>query len=1208
MRAIFLCCVCLVASPAFGEWKVNFADNPSVEDDANRDRLPDAWQMSAYRSPAKLDWDDRVAHSGKHSLRIRDSKHTSGKDWDENTGRWVSATKRPVTPGTTYTLEAWVKTKGVTGRAAVQIAWWNEGKWLAESSSQPVTGTSDWQRVTLTAKAPAEANSAVIYLGLGNSQGTAWFDDINMIEGDRLPENYYAVGLPGSQGHGIEALATLHAGDVWLRGVPFRIGRGASAQGIATVVLQCKGLEKTPAAVAVPLDQKCGVLYFLHACTGAKAGSRVGQYELVYGDGQTTAIPLRCDREITDLKRPLEAKESVVGWEATDGDNKPVALGLFPLVNPRPEAKIKAIRLVATQPGATLILAGLTTADGTPLLTERPIRYEFNDTSKWYPFTFTLDDTSRDTIDLSYLLDGPAGKHGFVSVGKDGHFYFADRTRARFFGTNVCGRAACPEKEEAKRVAARLAKYGVNLLRIHAIDTVWSPVIDYSKGDSRHLDAAAMDRLDFFFAELKRRGIYVYFDMLDYRQFAEADGVKDASQFEHGWHRSIKGASCYNDRMIELQKEFAEKFFTHHNPYTRLRYVDDPAVAVVEITNENSVFYFQNTTLTLPCYLEELNQRWNQWLLARYNDRAGLAAAWTDAKGRCALAAEEDPARSNVVLPLKWLYQRPEDADYVGPRSPARVNAMVRFLFDLERRYYTEMRAHLTKIGIKVPITGTNQTFCPASNFADAMNDFMSRNNYWCHPAVHAKPFFRFQNRAALSSELPKESNPVTEVASSTVAKKPMIVPEFNFPWPNEFRAEGLLMMTAYGCLQDWDGLLFFTYSPGEEMLSWFGNQSDPVRWGEYPAAALMFHRHDVSTAKNTVHIGYSETDIFSARPSHAGDASSPFRYLSYLSKVRNSYFKESYSGDADVVISSGYSPVGSYENARRAILLAKSPWADRSQRQRNRALIAGPWSELFTSTTANDKIPLAFQRFLGEEKTWELTVDTLADVTRLPAGAVPVGLTADGRHSLGFAGERVCVVPDASALGKVDPVWDYRLFATAARRWGLPGYDKTDFVEHRYVSDTGELVLDRTPGFLQIQTPKTKGAVGFLGEAGRVELGGVTVECRTPFAAVVVSSLDSEPLGASRRVLITAVARAENTGQAFSDGKRTVPDRGREPVLVEPVQCLIRLAMPAAAIVYPLDPTGKRREPVAATFEQGTLRVDLEGVRSPWCEVIVGP
>lgn len=1209
MRVLFFCCVCLVASPAFAEWKVNLADNPSVEDDANHDQLPDAWRASAYDSPAILDWNDGVAHSGRRSLRIRDTKHPTGTSWRENTGRWTSAKRFSVIPGATYTLEAWIKTQDVTGRAAVQIAWWNQNKWLAESTSTAISGTRDWQRVTVTAKAPSEADAAMIYLGLSNSQGTAWYDDINMIQGSELPRDCQPVDLPAHRnlrGDMPETLGRLTPGNRTLRGVRFHIASATDSQGIGVIVLQGQGHEKASPSVTIPVGRQCDVLYFLHGCMGAQRGARVGQYDLLYEDGQTVTLPLRCGREVADIHHPNETSEAAVGWETVVGEGQTVGVSLFPVINPRPTVTLKAVRLAAARTGAELRLVALTTANGPALLTERPILLQFNDTSDWYPFDFPLDDTNLDTIDLTSLLDGPAGRHGFLTVGKDGHFYFQDGARARFFGTNVCGQAACPEKEEARRVAARLAKYGVNMLRIHTIDGIWGPVIDYSKGDSRHLDEAAMDRLDFFFAELKQRGIYVYFDMLDYRQFKESDGVKDASQFEHDWRHSIKGASRFNDRMIELQKEFAQQFFTHENPYTKLRYVDDPAVAVVEITNENSVFYFQNVTLTIPCYLEELKKRWNEWLLSQYKDRAQLAAAWNDAKGRCALLPEEDPARSNVILPLKHLYQKPEEADYVGERSPARVNAMVRFFFDLERRYYTEMREHLKKIGVKVPITGTNQTFCPASNCADSINDFMSRNNYWCHPDMHAKPFFRFRNLAALNSDLPRVSNPVTEVASSTVAGKPMIVPEFNFPWPNEFRAECLLMMTAYGCLQDWDGLLFFAYSPREEVLNCFGNQSDPVRWGEIPAAALMFHRQDITAAKNTIHIGYSENDVFSARPPHSRDASSPFRYLSYLSKVRNRYFKDTYHGDADVVIASGYSPVGSYEHARRAILFAKSPWADRTQRLQNRALIAGPWSDIF-STVAGNKIPLTFQPCFGEPQTLEVAVDTLANVARLPAGSLPIGITADGSRALGFVNDRFCVAPDASALGKADPVWDYRLFAAAAKQWKLPGYEQAEFTEHRYVSDTGELVLDRTPGVLLIQTPKTKGFVGFLNQIGSIDLGGLTIEGSTPFAAIVVSALDGQPLGTSRRMLITAVARAENSGQAFSGDKQSVPERGRSPVLAEPVRCTVTLAVPGPATVFPLDPSGKRRVPVAVPADSQRMRLNLEGVKSPWCEVVVG-
>lgn len=700
--------------------------------------------------------------------------------------------------------------------------------------------------------------------------------------------------------------------------------------------------------------------------------------------------------------------------------------------------------------------------------TEAPL--ERNDTSSWYPFTFPLDDTNLDSIDLTGFLDAPAGKHGFLTVRDDGHFYFQDGTRARFFGTNVAGATAIPTKEQAPILAARLAKYGVNMLRIHAIDGRWAGnFIDYKKGDTRHLSAEMLDRLGFFIAELKKRGIYVYLDLLDYRRFQTADGVRDADQLQEPWQNCIKGASIFNERLIELQKEYAGQFLPYRNPHTGLRFVDDPAVAVVEITNENSIFYTHNTSLMLPSYTEELRQRWNRWLLEKFVTREALVRAWTNAKGECALLAEEDPAAGSVVLPMKHLYQDPDKARFVGEQSPVRVNAMVRFFFELERSYYGRMREHLESIGVKVPITGTNQTFCPASNYADAVNEFMSRNNYWLHPNVRAKPMFTFHNLPLVGSDLSATSNPIVEVASSAVAGKPMIVPEFNFPWPNEHRAECLPLMAAYACLQDWDGLLFYNYRPDRKQLEMFGSQSDPVRWGQFPAAALLFHRQDVSVAKNTVSISYSEDEIFTARPSHGRAKTSPYRHFAYLSKVRNVY------------------------------------------------------------------------------------------ATHQP-GAVP---------GVDFKS------PAAPDTG--------------------------------YTSDTGELNLNPARGLFAIRTARTKAAVGFLGQAGEIDLDGLVVHCRTPFAAIIVSSLDDRPVLRSRRLLVTAVARAENTGQTFDSNRSRVPEIGQLPVLVEPVDAEVRLPLSAAATLYPLDETGKRRQGIPADFDQGVCRLRLTDLRSPWCEVEAG-
>ena len=120
------------------------------------------------------------------------------------------------------------------------------------------------------------------------------------------------------------------------------------------------------------------------------------------------------------------------------------------------------------------------------------------------------------------------------------------------------------------------------MLRLHSMDSLYGPLIDYKSGASQSFDSEGLDRIDYFVAELKKRGIYVYLDLLDYRQFQTADGVKHADDFTHNWQGSMKGASIFDERMIELQKDYATRLLTHRNPYTGLRYVDEPAVAVIE--------------------------------------------------------------------------------------------------------------------------------------------------------------------------------------------------------------------------------------------------------------------------------------------------------------------------------------------------------------------------------------------------------------------------------------------------------------------------------------------------------------------------------------------------------------------------------------------------------------------------------------------------
>lgn len=62
---------------------------------------------------------------------------------------------------------------------------------------------------------------------------------------------------------------------------------------------------------------------------------------------------------------------------------------------------------------------------------------------------------NKGVLNFSWLLDAPAGKHGFVEV-KNGHMYFEDGTRAKFIGFNMPTRANTPDHYTAERLAERL--------------------------------------------------------------------------------------------------------------------------------------------------------------------------------------------------------------------------------------------------------------------------------------------------------------------------------------------------------------------------------------------------------------------------------------------------------------------------------------------------------------------------------------------------------------------------------------------------------------------------------------------------------------------------------------------------------------------------------------------------------------------------------
>jgi hypothetical protein len=236
------------------------------------------------------------------------------------------------------------------------------------------------------------------------------------------------------------------------------------------------------------------------------------------------------------------------------------------------------------------------------------------------PFALPWNDVSPGLTNLSAWLEKPAGKSGFI-VAKDGHLWAADR-RIRFLGVNLCFGACFPNHEDADPIAQRMARFGINCVRFHHMDTAASPQ-GLLKDDRRTMDPAQLDRLDYLISRLKANGIYADLNLHVGRNFPElpaADGVS-----------YDKGLDHFVPEMIESQREYARDLLAHVNPYTGLRYAEEPAVALIEISNEDGLireWLWGNLDALPPRYECELARQWNDWLEARYADAAALRAAW----------------------------------------------------------------------------------------------------------------------------------------------------------------------------------------------------------------------------------------------------------------------------------------------------------------------------------------------------------------------------------------------------------------------------------------------------------------------------------------------------------------------------------------------------------------------------------------------------
>lgn len=247
-----------------------------------------------------------------------------------------------------------------------------------------------------------------------------------------------------------------------------------------------------------------------------------------------------------------------------------------------------------------------------------------------FPFLISYDD-EKNVSSMSHLLNGPAGKDGFVRV-EDGRFV-TDAGPIRFHATNLTGPANFPTHEQSDKLARRLARFGINCVRLHYFDAEYKTfmleakqgIIKLDPKTQRDLDPGQRDKQDYLIAALKKQGIYVDMNLHVARYWDERDGFPEG----HPW--ADKGLDNIEPRMIELQKEYAKILLTHVNPYTGNAYINEPAVAMIEINNENAFLQMYkggSIDNINPSYLKTIQSAWNKWLKKKYGTTENLKKAW----------------------------------------------------------------------------------------------------------------------------------------------------------------------------------------------------------------------------------------------------------------------------------------------------------------------------------------------------------------------------------------------------------------------------------------------------------------------------------------------------------------------------------------------------------------------------------------------------
>jgi hypothetical protein len=458
-------------------------------------------------------------------------------------------------------------------------------------------------------------------------------------------------------------------------------------------------------------------------------------------------------------------------------------------------------------------------------------------------------------IDLRYLNEAVAGQEGYIQArGND--FVLANGRKVKFWAVNAGPGIWMLDEQSHIYLAKHLAKHGVNMIRLHGGI--------YGSNDPK-VNMDRLKKLQHMVWAMKQEGIYTKISFYFPAWFRLDSWHKQGNR----WPFMLL---FFDEDMQNVYFNWADKLLTTVNPYTGVALARDPAVAMLEIQNEDSHFFYTfNKKNAPPERWERLKTIYGQWLKKKYGTIDNAIRAWGGSR-----VEEDDPRAGKMELFNAWFMTT--DGLKSNPANRKRISDQVRFLTANMREFYQEAIEYFRRDGGYQGLVSCGNWHTADARTLDALErycytagDVIDRHGYFDHnhkgesASYSIRPGHTFQSQSALTLQ---HNNPLPYVETEGF---PSIITEIGWPMPNMYRAESVFLAATYGSMLGMDGIFHFAVgsSSWDQSVKKF-LLNNPTALGSYYAAALVYRKGYVREAPAVVTENIRVDDLYDLQGSAA--------------------------------------------------------------------------------------------------------------------------------------------------------------------------------------------------------------------------------------------------------------------------------------------------------------------------------------------------